>query len=142
MNRWLAHLILVVFVTLSGCGGDPYKFVPVSGKVTLDGKPLANANVIFQPVTKPGSGKAGETSRAVTGNDGRFTLTSSSGKAGAASGEHTIRITTVVTESQGDGVPAKIVKKELAPEKYVSGTPFTVPDAGTEEANFEMKAGG
>ena len=48
-----ARLLLGFALVLGpGCGSG--KFAPVSGTVTLNGKPLAGALVIFSPVAKPG----------------------------------------------------------------------------------------
>src|SRR5688572_27330692 len=43
-------LLLAPFLILaSGCGSE-YEFVPISGIVTVDGKPLANVSVTFTPI--------------------------------------------------------------------------------------------
>src|SRR5947209_19745243 len=84
------HLVLGFAVLLAiGCGS---KYAPVSGKVTLNGKPLPNAHVMFQPVGKPGSIEAGEGSAGKTNEKGEFTLTSSTGKNGAMVGTHQVSI--------------------------------------------------
>jgi hypothetical protein len=54
----LAHLsgygirsVLVVLpALLAGCGGDEIRRVEVSGSVTLDGKPLDDAAILFVPI--------------------------------------------------------------------------------------------
>ena len=43
-------VVLAGLVAVAGCGEKGKTFVPVSGVVTLDGKPLAGGNVVFQPV--------------------------------------------------------------------------------------------
>jgi hypothetical protein len=104
--RWAPLAALVV---LSGCGGSGLK-VPALGKVhgtvTLDGKPLPNAAVSFQPV----SGKDGP-SQALTDKEGKYTLTYLPGHPGAAIGEHTVRIT-------GKPADAPASVKETVPPKY------------------------
>ena len=61
----LCLLSMVLACALSGCGGGAsYELVPVSGRVTLDGQPLANARVSFQPArdqSDPGPGASGVT---------------------------------------------------------------------------------
>jgi len=55
--------ILAIGVAGCGGGGDGFKVAPVSGVVTLNGTPLANAQVRFQPSAKgnPGPPSTGET---------------------------------------------------------------------------------
>src|SRR5262249_27200888 len=55
-----------------GCAGE--KVVPVSGLITLDGKPLANAYVTFQPIGRSGSPNPGPGSSGKTDAQGRYTL--------------------------------------------------------------------
>jgi hypothetical protein len=52
--------------SLAGCGGADY--LPVSGAVTLDGKPVAGAAVAFVPV------EDGPVGNAITDAEGRFDL--------------------------------------------------------------------
>ena len=72
-----------------GCGGR--KFVPVSGKVTLNGQPLAGATVSFQPIAE-GSVEAAAGSVGKTDAQGEYTLTASTGQGGAAVGKHRVMI--------------------------------------------------
>jgi len=43
-------ILSFLLLALAGCGGASYQVVPVSGKVTLNGKPLAKAHVTFAPI--------------------------------------------------------------------------------------------
>jgi len=66
----LAVALSVMLLGLSGCAGssDQPDLGQVSGTVTLDGKPLSNVVVVFQPdVGRPASGR--------TDADGRYELT-------------------------------------------------------------------
>ena len=56
-----------MLLVASGCGSD-FKTVPVSGRVTLDDKPVANAGVLYVPEGQ------GPTARAMTDQDGRYKL--------------------------------------------------------------------
>ena len=58
-----------------GCSGGP-KFAPVSGVVTLDGKPYAKAVVSFQPIGTADNPNPGRGSSAYTDENGRFVLKS------------------------------------------------------------------
>jgi hypothetical protein len=82
-------LVLILLGLLAGCGGGVHSS-PVSGTVTLDGQPLANALVSFQPISKElnaGPGSSGQT------NDrGEYTLKLTSGGSGAVEGLHKVMI--------------------------------------------------
>jgi hypothetical protein len=132
MRFRLLGLSLLFFA--SGCGGG---FVPVSGQVKLDGKPLANATVFFQPE----QANAGPASQAVTDASGNFTLKVTSKDApGALVGKHKVSI----SASEGDlgevaGANPK-PRTERVPAKYNSQTKLTfdVPAGGTTAANFDL----
>jgi hypothetical protein len=100
--------IIAVFV-LAGCGGGddgrikPPELGTVTGKVTLDGKPLEGAMVEFSPATaRPSFG--------TTDSSGAYTLNYDEKRKGAAVGEHTVKINTrLETAALGkkEGVPAR-----------------------------------
>jgi hypothetical protein len=124
----------VCVVAALGCHGE---IVPVSGRVTLEGQPLANAVVTFQPM---GSGKSAETtttgSVGKTDSEGRFVLRLVSPEQyGAAVGDHFVTIST--STGGTDGVPAN---DTLLPMVWRDGSrQFRVPPGGTREANFDIK---
>src|SRR5262249_15423097 len=63
--RLLRSFVFVfLLIALQGCGGRTY--APVSGTVTLDGKPLAKAVVTFIPLPEPGSKDAGDSASGKT----------------------------------------------------------------------------
>ena len=76
---------------LVGCAGQG--LAPVSGRVTLDGKPAANVHVSFQPMATGGNINPGGGSYAIVDEDGRFTLKTVDGdKRGAVVGKHRVEI--------------------------------------------------
>jgi len=75
----------------------------VHGRVTLDGKPLADAIVSFTPDGR------GRNSTAFTNSDGTYSLNYIRDIQGAAVGWHTVRISTRDIRAR---------KPELAPERY------------------------
>src|SRR5262245_34134306 len=79
---------------LVSCSSEPYKIAPISGRVTLDGKPVAKWAVMLQPVASGKSINPGPGSAGVTDEDGRYTLTVI-GKTtkGAVIGKHQVRFT-------------------------------------------------
>lgn len=128
---WLSAALLI-----SGCGPDTYgiQYRPVSGRITLDGEPLAGATVVFAPSAeglRSGRPSIGETNAA-----GEYQLTSISGVDGAVVGEHAVSISTAKVDQNTQ----EELAKESLPAKYnlKSELSFTVPDEGTTAANFDL----
>lgn len=129
---------LVIVLTLMGCSSSEFELAPVSGKVTLDGKPLSGAGVVFQPRAQGDSRDAGPTSIGTTDEQGRFSLrVNTDNREGAVIGEHTVLISTSATiDPVDDSVRPS---KELVPLKYMDGSlRCTVSAGGTDNANFEL----
>ena len=131
-------VIGVLCLLLSGCGDAPQsKLVPISGVVTMDGRPLVNALVEFEPVP----GRAGDptfnpSSTGTTDEEGRFSLDTPFGS-GAVVGEHTVKIWEAVkVESEEELPPEEQIQLELLSDFGEKGRPFTVPTKGTDEADF------
>jgi hypothetical protein len=132
------YYALVAFALLcAGCGGGG-KLASVSGRVTLNGKPLENAAVMFQPVAEktqdPGPGSTG-----VTDADGRYTLSVvGSNRKGAVVGKHMVRITMYEKDDSADDRPKP--KSKRLPPRYNRQTTleFTVPSGGSDKADFPL----
>src|SRR5436853_536242 len=71
MQRSWVFAVGVSMLLAGGCGGDS-KIAPVSGVVTLNGKPAPEVALTFQPVAN-GNNAPGPSAFAVTGTDGRYT---------------------------------------------------------------------
>ncbi len=138
----LALALLLAGVSL-GCGGSgSYGLAPVSGVVTLDGAPVAQAEVVFQPVGGEDNPTPGPSSMSRADAEGRYQLTTIRNEPGAVVGKHRIVITTPRPPQAGDsdsGFTAP-VHKEVIPARYNNDTQLTfeVPAGGTNEANFEL----
>lgn len=64
---------IVAIAALSGCGSEGPSLVPVSGTVTINGRPLDGAQIEFLPEDQgPAGGRPGG---AKTAADGRYTAT-------------------------------------------------------------------
>jgi hypothetical protein len=132
-------LYLCVPFLAFGCGGA--KVGAVSGKVILDGKPLANARVNFQPLSDaayPGIGSFGQTDA-----NGEYTLSLIDGSSsGAIVGKHRVAISCFGDDREAalqddrrrtppDKVPARYnVRSDLA---------FEVRP-GDNQADFDLKS--
>jgi hypothetical protein len=133
----------VILLSILGCGGSQ-KLAPVSGKVTLDGKPLANALVSFQPIAEKASLEGAPGSSGKTNDQGEFTLMSIKGGNGAWVGKHRVFVSLVTAKAEqtGDrrGGPAM---EDKVPSKYngfggQTVLTFDVPPEGTTKADFAL----
>lgn len=132
--------VLLLLLGPVGCSDTGRALAPVSGKVTLDGKPLAGGSVVCQPLAPPGSVIAGKGSSAFCDDEGRYELETIDGRVGSIVGEHRVRIygPRSSTTPSGDGGGGRT--QEIVPQKYNHNTELTlmVPAEGTTEANFEL----
>ncbi|MCC9606747.1 carboxypeptidase-like regulatory domain-containing protein [Blastopirellula sp. JC732] len=126
-------LLLSLPVSL-GCGqrGDKQIFA-VEGTVTLDGKPLSNATVLFIPGQSRPSG-------AMTDENGYYELNYTDHQKGARIGLNRVQITTAQGPSEtADGQPIAAVPETL-PIRYHarSELEFTVSGDQANVANFAL----
>jgi hypothetical protein len=136
-------LIGVALVPTLGCSAASTKCVPVSGVVTLDGKPLANAIVAFSPIAKPGEVNAGDGATGKTNANGEYSLTTSRGMAGAQTGNYRVRISALSQNAgEGDKRPPRggWPVKDKVPARYSENTPLTfeVTPNGPNKADFDL----
>lgn len=154
--------VAIAILSFIGCGGTEYSIAPVSGKVTLNGKPVDGIRVVFSPLKNKAQTDPGPWSSALTNAAGEFTLETRYKNQGAAVGTHTVMfefddvdnmeiLSEELEEAHGeDGSKAEVeaVKKRIAEFKerqagraQVSDLyteHFEVPPGGTTEANFEL----
>jgi hypothetical protein len=122
----------------AGCGHSA-SMAPVSGVVTLDGKPLANAHVAFQPVATSGAATPGTGSYGITDANGKYELkTFDTDRKGAVIGSHRVEINLKVAADDGP----QIRRPKMLPPKYnlQSELKFKVEPGGSNAANFDLKS--
>lgn len=148
MTRWTgagALLLAALSLAATGCGkSGGYKVVPVSGTVTIDGKPAANIAVVFQPVAS-GKGEAGPGSTGVTDAQGRFTLilTGTDKRPGAVVGRHRVTFSGMAAQRDETDDTVKPGPPDPVPAKYrEKPLEFEVPASGTDKADFKLESGG
>lgn len=100
---------VVCLLLLSGCSGpaDAPPFAPVTGIVSLDGKPLTRGKVYFLPDKEKGT--KGPMAIGEIQPDGTYTLKSASGE-GAMVGHHRVRVEArAEPKDQNDTQPPYII---------------------------------
>ncbi|MDR3198989.1 MAG: hypothetical protein LBU34_14075 [Planctomycetaceae bacterium] len=136
MKRLLKNVVLFFVcctLLIAGCTKRD-SVVPVSGKVILQGKPIADCNITFQPTTKnPIVAASG-----LTDTEGNFSLETieSPRRKGAVSGEYHVKFfwrDPAFDETKPKPAPYQI------PAKYQQeGIVFTVPNKGKTDVVFEL----
>jgi hypothetical protein len=138
--------MLMCLLILAGCetGPKPPALVPVTGKVELDGRPLAKAVVTFLPTgMTPGVG-----SEATTNDAGEYKLRFRRGGDGAAVGTYKVTISKRLMPDGSEPVfdknsdPATSPARESLPPRYnaVSTLTATVPEGGgTSDFSLQSK---
>ncbi len=147
--------LAVLISALSGSGGPDLATVPVSGIVTLEGQPLANVYVSFEPVldaTSSSDVSSQPGSFGITDEDGRYELEWSHGT-GAIPGTHRVILVWKDPErdetepkdlpaltSINDDEPLEEAPVFLLPEKPArdGSLRFTVPETGTNAGDFDF----
>lgn len=101
----------LVTMTVLGCGG--IKYVPVSGQVKLDGKPVSGCAVLFVPTA------GGPAASATTDADGRFQLAAAN-RPGVPEGEYSVTLTKQNTNDVRDPATGNrhLQIEWLTPQKY------------------------
>lgn len=127
MKNVFCQIVLFVLglTTLAGCGStvaagpDPATFVSVKGLVTLDGKPLEGAMVVFFPQES----KMGDGANAVTSASGEYEL-KTNGASGAVPGSYRVLISRLVDPfgkpviATPETPPANVGARESLPTRY------------------------
>ncbi|QDT40119.1 hypothetical protein Pan241w_01720 [Gimesia alba] len=124
-------LQMILLCAIVGCGGtakDLPQLGQVSGIVTMDGAPLADAELTFEP--KSGSPSVGRTDDA-----GKYQLAYNQNSKGAVLGQHTVRI----SKFGEPGSPNDTM--DQVPAKYNTNSKETAEvKEGENEINFDLNS--
>lgn len=150
IGRLLAGVACSLGLAAAGCGGgnpDMPELVPAGGKVTMDGTPLAGAQVTFVPAgATPGNDAGGRTDE-----EGRYEIESRHGT-GAPVGQYRVVITKLVMPDGSDFIPTEDVSPMDSPARQVLPAQYsdadrtvleaTVPEGGSDGLDFALEGGG
>jgi len=131
--KWLT-LAIAISVFL-GCSKQA-NIVPVSGRVTLDGQPLADVAINFGP--QSGSLDSAFAAYGKTDAQGRYSLRLVDDKRpGASVGKNRVTLNESLPGGESDGAAPRLAFK--LPATARDGTlQFDVPATGTDAADFEF----
>lgn len=143
-------LFALAGILLPGCGSGQRETTPVSGKITVDGKPLTTGRIMFWP------DDGGPTATSTIGSDGSYRLTTYRENDGAVLGPHKVTVEAVNITNPEAGPKSfsdelknqsfyrnpPVKTKELVPRQYAlrqtSGlTAEVTRDVGT--IDFDLK---
>jgi len=131
---------LVAATGLVGCGERGPELAQVTGKVTLDGAPVAAAAMTFRPM-----GNSGTTSYGGTNQDGDYTMAFTKDKVGVMPGEYFVDIETIkmkkrdIEDLKSQGLPEPPPYVAI-PKKYRGADQLkaTVKAGEKNVINFEL----
>ncbi len=118
MSRIHTFFPLFGVLLLIGCSGSGIPPVgEVHGQITLNGEPVPNCHVMFEPIA------GGRSSSAMTDDSGRYVLKYKGDADGALLGKHRVRLITSRDPSRDDnGRITDPGVKEKLPKEYNSET--------------------
>lgn len=85
-------LLAGLIASLIGCSHPPHDVAPVSGTVTVDGRPLTRGKIMFAPLPSGDNQHPGKVAIGVLQPDGSFTLSTYGSGDGAVVGEHSVTV--------------------------------------------------
>lgn len=128
MLNYRILLTILIFFFITGCNQDKPKLVKVSGKITLNGKPLTAGSINFHPASTNTFTKDNPSS--ILQEDGSFNMKTFPYGDGVSPGEYKITL--------APQLASRISLPNLAyPEK--TNAKITIPEIGLE--NFTLDIG-
>ncbi len=133
-NHLSCAVVLIILSSATGCNlgnSDMPDLGRVTGKVTLDGSPLADAMVTFQPPSgRPSIGK--------TDDQGQYALDYMANQPGAKVGTHKVMIRKEIEAKSSQG--ETIYKETLSPEYNRKTTLTAEIQPGPNTIDFELSS--
>lgn len=144
--------VLACLSAVAGCGRGP-QFADVQGRITLNGQPLPDLEVLFLP--DPKQGTVGPPSSGYTDEKGHYKLATNKDQSGAVVGTHRVTLRDLTTlptppmlDAEGNRERAKVkppAKVSRVPASYASSheTPLRAIEVkpGGRTLDFELGSG-
>ncbi len=144
-NLYINSALVLALGLAAGCsgGGDDLPREAVAGTVTLDGQPLANGVIQFNPAGKDAAGSAAVSAGGQIAG-GKFSIPR---EGGPVPGKYSVAIYSAARGERtkpaqvGGGKPAELAK-ELIPAKYNTATELTaeVKKGGGNDFTFALQS--
>lgn len=136
--KYFVALTACLFACI-GCSNSEHAVVPVSGRVTLNEKPLSNATIYTQPIAATGELNAGPGSAALTNENGEFELElQTEDTKGAIAGDVKLRIVENGAKRAATD-DRSVAFKRSVPSDYYEGVTYTIPAEGTDAMNIDLE---
>lgn len=136
-GKCLLLLSFSLFVTtIWGCGNGRPGLVPVSGTVTLNGEPVADADVYFQVLEV--SGDYNRPSNGKTDAQGKFTIGTYGKEDGVPVGKYRVAVIKKVLQGNPDDVNWEQPDASAKPIKYIWETPQKYADPQNSGLTVEV----
>ena len=164
----MRFFVLALSFLICGCGGgSEFELVPVSGIITMDGKPLEGAEVVFAPQAVEDQASVGPASVGTTDASGKYVLVTTKGEEGAMVTDHVVAVS--LNKISDSAISAKADQafkdnpditadelrdvKDAARRAMITQTPIPAiynqksilkmkVEEATENANFDLKSDG
>lgn len=137
---------MLVISALLGCQAEQTaswekEVHPVSGAVTIGGKPASDVFVVFHPIDQPADGELRIAPRARTGDDGTFQLTTFSTQDGAPVGKYRVAFSWLgplgdKSEDEYENMRERLNRKLTTPA--TSGIEYQVSAGENPPAQFAL----
>jgi len=122
LRTYAIPVLALTMLAWTGCGGNRPDLATVHGRITLNGQPLPQAQVRFDPVDAVRGSTGG------TDQSGQYKLSYLRGDQGAAIGEHRVTILKFLPDG-----------RQLVPPQYNEQTTLTATvEPGANEINFDL----
>lgn len=133
MNRWI-FCGLMWLGLLSGCNDTGPKLMPVSGRITLDGKPLPRGSVSLR------TDEHWEQPAGSIDADGKYVMYTQ-GKAGVPPGSYRVVVFATEAAHDADGKAHPGLPVSIIPATYndPATTPLTIEVTLTSRAPFDLE---